>query len=705
VTTASEPRSTGAPTIVYEEKPSKAPPILVVGPLAWIRRNLFSTPMNTLLTLISGGLLVTVVTSFISWVVTQANWFVIIFNLRQFLLGRYEVEAEWRLQIMAVIIAFVIGVALAAWTRLSQFFAAAVALVVALTFILPAILNTIPLPPSYLVAGNVEIVSGASTQQPNAQIGFIGRAGEVISLQLAEPLTQSDAALQTLNSFADNGANLLRAAANNRLANEARIAEINALLEENAQRGPTLTANQVAALETELGRMEVPAPITETFRLNQAPVQLRLVRGTTGEAIGEVTLQPSPLEAADDPETDAPPPYQVTLPEDGWYILEQTVETDDSVALIQTQGIYPLLERSFSRSEVLDESGNVISSAGRYSQYVRMTDNFITEEVRPRIDGRDVPMTIIIDNQYRGATPLADYLRLYVGPFLGLINDGLLYMAVAGALGYLLTRFLDRTVRVRQQARNPRFVSQRLSTWMLAVLPFVMFILAYGIGTSFMPITDTRRWGGLLLTIMLTMVGIIASFPLGVLLALGRRSKLPVVSAACTGYIEFVRGVPLITVLFLAQLLVPLVNPSLAEVDNVFRAMVGITLFSAAYLAENVRGGLQSIPPGQEEAAKAVGLSTWQIILLITLPQALRAVIPALVGQFISLFKDTSLVAIVGLVDLTGISQATVAQTEFLGLRREVYIFITLIYFSFSYVMAAISRRIESSGSGAARRI
>lgn len=701
MTTASEPRSTGAPTIVYDEKPSKTPPILAVGPLAWIRRNLFSSPLNTLLTIVSGGLLATIVWSFFSWVITQANWFVIIFNLRQFLLGRYEVEAEWRLQIMALVIAFVIGVSLAAWTRVSQILAAVGAVVLALTIILPMIITaTLPLPPSYLVAGNTEIVSGASTQVPNARIGFIARAGETVSIQLAESLTSDDAALQTLHSFADNGSNLLRAAANNRLTNEARIAEINAKLQEHAQRGPTLTANQIAALETELGRLEVPAPITETFRLNQAPVKLRLVRGSTGEVIGEAMLQPTSAEASDPAE-----PFQVTLPEDGWYILEQTVDADDSVALLQTRGIYPLLERSFSRSEVLDESGNVISSAGRYSQYVRMTDNFITEEVRPRFDGRDVPMTIIIDNQYRGSKTPTDFLRLYVGPFLDLINDGLVYLAIAGVLGYVLTRFLDRTVKVRQQARNPHFVAQRLASWLLGALPFVMFILAYGIGTSFMPITDTRRWGGLLLTIMLTMVGIIASFPIGVLLALGRRSHLPVVSAASTAYIEFVRGVPLITVLFMAQLLVPLVNPSLAEVDNVFRAMVGITLFSAAYLAENVRGGLQAIPHGQEEAAKALGLASWQIILFVTLPQALRAVIPALVGQFISLFKDTSLVAIVGLVDLTGIAQATVAQTEFLALRREVYIFITMLYFIFSYVMAAISRRIESSGSGAARRI
>ena len=132
--------------------------------------------------------------------------------------------------------------------------------------------------------------------------------------------------------------------------------------------------------------------------------------------------------------------------------------------------------------------------------------------------------------------------------------------------------------------------------------------------------------------------------------------------------------------------------------------MVAVTLFSAAYLAENVRGGLQSLPPGQEEAGKAVGLPGWRITLHITLPQALRAVIPALVGQFISLYKDTSLVAIVGLIDITGVATGIAAQTEFQGLRRETYIFIAIIYFIFSFMMSLVSRRIEASGAGAARR-
>lgn len=218
-----------------------------------------------------------------------------------------------------------------------------------------------------------------------------------------------------------------------------------------------------------------------------------------------------------------------------------------------------------------------------------------------------------------------------------------------------------------------------------------------------LPLSDKRLWGGLMLTMQLTILGIVASFPIGLALALGRRSNLPVVKYACILYIEMVRGVPLITVLFMATLLVPLIDPTLATIENAVRAWVGITLFSAAYLAENVRGGLQSIARGQTEAAQAIGLSAWQTTLYILLPQALRAVIPALVGQFISLFKDTSLVFIVGLAEITGIAVRVVAQPEFLQKRQETFLYVAILYFVFSYIMSYISRRVEATGSGAAR--
>ena len=163
-------------------------------------------------------------------------------------------------------------------------------------------------------------------------------------------------------------------------------------------------------------------------------------------------------------------------------------------------------------------------------------------------------------------------------------------------------------------------------------------------------------------------------------------------------YIELVRGVPLITILFMAQLLLPLFLPTGWTVDRVIRAMVAITLFSAAYLAENVRGGLQAIPRGQYEAAHALGLNGLQTMIFVILPQALRLIIPILVGQFIAVFKDTSLVAIVGLLDLVGIGKTVLAQPAFLGLQREVYAFISLIYWVLSYGMSYLSQRLEPKG-------
>ena len=218
-----------------------------------------------------------------------------------------------------------------------------------------------------------------------------------------------------------------------------------------------------------------------------------------------------------------------------------------------------------------------------------------------------------------------------------------------------------------------------------------------------LPLSDKRLWGGLMITMQLTVLGIAASFPIGLALALGRRSRLAVVKYTCILYIELVRGVPLITILFLASLLVPLVDPNLAAIDQAVRAWVAFTMFSAAYLAENVRGGLQSIDRGQTEAAQAIGLSNWQTTLFILLPQALRAVIPALVGQFISLFKDTSLVFIVGLADILGVASRVVAQAEFLQKRQETFLYVAILFFVFSYIMSYISRKIEATGSGAVR--
>jgi general L-amino acid transport system permease protein len=232
-----------------------------------------------------------------------------------------------------------------------------------------------------------------------------------------------------------------------------------------------------------------------------------------------------------------------------------------------------------------------------------------------------------------------------------------------------------------------------LIAWLLS-LP-ASFLLLSGIGDSAVPSVSTNLWGGLLLTVLLATVGILLSFPLGVVLALGRRSQLPVVRILSTGYIELIRGVPLVTILFMADIILPLFLPGDWRLDRVARAMGGITLFSAAYVAENVRGGLQAIPSGQIEAAQALGLNGVQTNLYIVLPQALRAVIPANVGLFISLLKDTTLVTIIGLLELLGISRAVLAQSESFGAQMEVYVFIAVVFFILCYAMSQASYRLE----------
>jgi general L-amino acid transport system permease protein len=233
--------------------------------------------------------------------------------------------------------------------------------------------------------------------------------------------------------------------------------------------------------------------------------------------------------------------------------------------------------------------------------------------------------------------------------------------------------------------------------WFLASV-IIIFVLLPGFdGSEIMPKIPSTLWGGLLVTLILAVGGILLSFPIGVALAFGRRSSLPVVKGFCVAFIESIRGVPLLTILFMFSLILQVFLPTGSRFDRLLRALVAVTIFSAAYTAENVRGGLASVPPGQTEAGKAVGMSSLQINMFIVLPQALKAVIPAIVGQFISLFKDTTLVIILGINELLGMGRAIInSNAEFVQLQFEVYIFIALIFWIFSYAMSHTSRQLEA---------
>ncbi len=230
-----------------------------------------------------------------------------------------------------------------------------------------------------------------------------------------------------------------------------------------------------------------------------------------------------------------------------------------------------------------------------------------------------------------------------------------------------------------------------LITW-TATIPLGLYLLYGGLGLS--PIMS-RHWGGLTLTILLTACSLLLSIPLGIVLALCRQSSLPVIQKLSSIYIDVMRAVPLIAVLFFGQLLIPLFLPVGIEVDRVWRAIFAFTLFVSAYIAEDIRGGLQSIPNTQIEAANSLGLHKYQIIQFILIPQALRIALPALTNQSIGLFQNTSLMAILGLVELLGVGRSILANPEFIGQYIEVYVWLACVYWLVCTIMAILARHLE----------
>jgi general L-amino acid transport system permease protein len=227
------------------------------------------------------------------------------------------------------------------------------------------------------------------------------------------------------------------------------------------------------------------------------------------------------------------------------------------------------------------------------------------------------------------------------------------------------------------------------------ILPPLGVVLLHGGWGTGLELVETREWGGLMLTLFLTVYAGLIAIPLGILLALGRRSRLPLIRFICVVFIEFWRGVPIITVIFLASLLLPLIVPTGFDVDRLARAVIGLAFVIAAYMAEAVRGGLQALPDGQSEAAQALGLGYWRIQRMIVLPQALRIALPAMTNEVIALFKNTTLVLIVSIFDLLGIAQAALADPAWVGMNMEAYVFAGAIYWLACFGLSQWSRLHE----------
>ena len=242
--------------------------------------------------------------------------------------------------------------------------------------------------------------------------------------------------------------------------------------------------------------------------------------------------------------------------------------------------------------------------------------------------------------------------------------------------------------------------------WLTPLGVIGAFAVLSGAGLSGLPDVPPESWGGFFLNVLVGASAILFALPLGVLLALGRRSHLPVVKGLCVGFIELVRSVPLITLLFMASFVLPLLAPAGTELDRLTRAMVVVTPFSAAYMAEAVRGGLQAIGPGQREAARALGLGPVRTTALIVLPQALRISVPALVNTFIGVFKDTTLLYVIGLFDVMWIVRAALSDFAWQGRELEAYAFVGLVFFSACFALsrwsAALERRLDAAPHGLA---
>ncbi|WP_082890252.1 amino acid ABC transporter permease [Halotalea alkalilenta] len=286
-------------------------------------------------------------------------------------------------------------------------------------------------------------------------------------------------------------------------------------------------------------------------------------------------------------------------------------------------------------------------------------------------------------------------------------GDGACWVFVTTRLGQIIYGFYPSPERWRVDVTLAMFTV--LLVWLviprlpykkiaglltLFAFPVVAYFLLLG-GSFGLPYVPTRQWGGLMLTLVIATVGIVCSIPLGILLALGRRSSMPFVKAVCVVFIEFWRGVPLITVLFMASVMFPLFVPAQLEVDRLVRALIGISFFWSAYMAEVVRSGLQAIPKGQDEAAAALGLGYWQRTGLVVLPQALKLVISGIVSTCISLFKDTTLVLIIGLFDLLGVIRAGLTDTAWLGYATEGYVFAAILFWAFCFSMSRYSQYLE----------
>ncbi|MBZ0317987.1 MAG: amino acid ABC transporter permease [Anaerolineae bacterium] len=640
-----------------EPPPSRRPPALTIGPAGWLRKNLFSSVRNTLITVITVGLMAAFFYELVTWSVAKAEWNVVNNTMRLMMVGLYPVDQIWRIELMAVLLVFLSGLGLGVWGGNARgFFIIALMIIIAALFIPIGAERIEPPPIRFLIT-------------PTDAIGpvvFVGDKDDTVRL-LVEPIDDNAIANETspFVGFIENspGSSSSRALWNNAKAQV--VAGTLDLTNYNLQLTVQLLDRSGKVLDEQLS---TPAQRTVNFEF-KLPADgwyyVQVLRDETGEAIYE-TVDGIQLPIA---------PAR-TLPNTGYaWIRINGVETMSSQVADVEQ-----------RTKTYGEVPAVQCPSAAECRRLLLEEN----------------------TRFEGARSFSAFLKTQLDPFLQEIIVSLIVGFAVMLAAYSIGNFA-------KQSRNP---SSKKAVSRVTIIGWIIFFpLSWILLSGFkdpdsvhpflrLPEVAQSLWGGLILTIVLTFVSLTVAFPIGVLLALGRRSKLPIISIFCILFIEVVRGVPLITILFMAKFIVPYFAKSMSDTELLIRLLVGLTLFTAAYNAEIIRGGLQIIPKGQIEASQALGLNPFATNVFIVLPQALRAVIPAMMSQSVSLFKDTTLVSIVGLFEFLGMIELIVnGQQIYRPYQREAYLFVGVIYFIISYIMSSLSRRLEESGAGTVRKM
>lgn len=643
-----------------EPPSSRRPPRGTVGTIGWLRENLFDGLFNSVVTIITLIVVSFFLYEFFRWSIQSAQWSVVINNLKLLNVGQYPEQEIWRVELVALILVFLSGLGVAVWGSTTRAFMLTIAIVVILMVLIPIAAQRIePAPVRFLVGdrGNY------------GPMRFTMDSDETFSISVNAIDQRDEADIEVYSGLIETASG----GTNSRITWSEILRAAN--LDDPERRLDLSAYNQIIKIDL----------------LNRSGLVVASALSTPENR--DVTLE-------------------YTATQTGWYIVQATIVEEP--ALYRDLDALQLPRTGVRANE---PTGNAWITLHNVPIYNTKPDDV---ERRTNIYG-EIPAVECYTNdplgcqvaerslRFEGKRSFWQFTRLQLSPYITDVTVPVLVAIVLFFVAYLLGA-LGMQSRDASHAKNVTRLT--VIGWIL-LLP-VSWVLLSGVSGAdkIHPLLQLRQispeaWQGLLLTLILTFISVVASLPLGVMFALGRRSGLPVIGTFSVLFIELIRGAPLITILFFAKNVVPFFFSAGASQDigNVMRMLIGLTLFSAAYQAEIVRGGLQIIPQGQTEAAKALGLNTFYTNTFIILPQALRAVIPATMSQFVSLFKDTSLVSIIGLFELLGIVELIVnGQQQYRPFVREAYLYIGIIYFVIAFVMSAVSRRLEETGSGAARQ-